>query len=111
MNLGPKSQQPKLYLLSYHRCPPQVQLSHFSGKLSRQPALLVFQELSSTFARMCHLVDETMAELKENTVNIDRTLKQLQEVTVKSKELRGKSAAIEHKLASFEQHYLRDKFE
>ena len=52
-----------------------------------------------------------MAELKENTVNIDRTLKQLQEVTVKSKELRGKSAAIEHKLATFEQHYLRDKFE
>jgi hypothetical protein len=37
------------------------------------------QELSSTFARLCHLVDETTAEMRTNMTHIDRTLKQLQE--------------------------------
>ena len=70
-----------------------------------------FQELSSTFARLCHLVDETTTEMRENMTHIERTLKQLQEVTSKSKDLRGKASGLESKFQLFDQSYLRDNCE
>ena len=67
-----------------------------------------FQDLSSTFARLCHLVDETTAEMKKNLVDIDRSMLELQEVAAKSNQLEGKSADIENKLQKFRQSYLPD---
>jgi hypothetical protein len=60
---------------------------------------------------LCHLVDETTTEMRENMTHIERTLKQLQEVTSKSKDLRGKASGLESKFQLFDQSYLRDNCE
>ena len=68
------------------------------------------QELSSTFARLCHLVDETTADMRDNMSQIEQTLKQLDDVTNRSKDLRGKATMIENKFKLFDQAYLRDEY-
>jgi hypothetical protein len=42
---------------------------------------------------------------------IEQTLKQLDEVTSRSKELRGKASMIENKFKLFDQAYLRDEYD
>ncbi len=68
----------------------------------------VQQELSSTFARLCHLVDDTTGEMKEDIRNIDRALKDLEEAIGRSKVLRNEANFIANKLELFEQTYLSD---
>ena len=45
----------------------------------------VQQELSSTFARLCHLVDESTAEMKEEAKALEREVRQLEEIAGRSK--------------------------
>ena len=45
----------------------------------------VQQELSSTFARLCHLVDESTAEMKEEAKSLEREVRQLEEIAGRSK--------------------------
>ena len=45
----------------------------------------VQQELSSTFARLCHLVDETTSEMKDDIKRIDVELAALKENADRSK--------------------------
>ena len=45
----------------------------------------VQQELSSTFARLCHLVDESTAEMKEEAKSLEREVRQLEEIASRSK--------------------------
>merc|ERR1712242_616634 len=54
----------------------------------------VQQELSSTFARLCHLVDESTAEMKE-----------LEDIASKAKVLRNQATFLANKLEMFESTY------
>merc|ERR1712059_97659 len=60
----------------------------------------VQQELSSTFARLCHLVDETTAEMKEEARNME-----LEEIAARSKVLRNQASFLSNKLEMFETTY------
>jgi len=68
----------------------------------------VQQELSSTFARLCHLVDETTAELKEDAKNLDRVVRELEETGSRAKVLRNQATFLNNKLEMFDQTYLRE---
>merc|ERR1711872_1130154 len=67
----------------------------------------VQQELSSTFARLCHLVDESTAEMKDNAKTMDRNIKELEEIASKAKVLRNQASFLGNKLEMFESTYLQ----
>merc|ERR1719282_1805886 len=67
----------------------------------------VQQELSSTFARLCHLVDESTAEMKDNAKTMDRNIKELEEIAAKAKVLRNQASFLGNKLEMFESTYLQ----
>merc|ERR1712083_880543 len=67
----------------------------------------VQQELSSTFARLCHLVDESTAEMKEEAKALEREVRQLEEIAGRSKVLRNQAAFLSNKLEMFESTYLQ----
>merc|ERR1712029_601751 len=66
----------------------------------------VQQELSSTFARLCHLVDESTAEMKDNAKTMERNIKELEEIAAKAKVLRNQANFIANKLELFDKTYL-----
>ena len=66
----------------------------------------VQQELSSTFARLCHLVDETTNDLKEGIDKVDETLQRLDEGANRSKVLRNQANFIANKIDLFDRSYL-----
>merc|ERR1719323_1609426 len=68
----------------------------------------VQQELSSTFARLCHLVDETTGEMKDDIKRIDAELAAMEENAARSKVLKNQASFITNKLEMFEQTYLAD---
>merc|ERR1712141_148875 len=61
----------------------------------------VQQELSSTFARLCHLVDESTAEMKEEAKALEREVRQLEEIAGRSKVLRNQATFLGNKLEMF----------
>lgn len=67
----------------------------------------VQQELSSTFARLCHLVDETTAEMREESKQIEKNVKELDEVASSAKKLRNEATFLKRKLDIFEDTYLK----
>lgn len=66
----------------------------------------VQQELSSTFSRLCHLVDQTKIDLQEEISGIDRDINKLEQVATKAKVLRNKANWIDNELDSFISQYL-----
>merc|ERR1712002_300296 len=66
----------------------------------------VQQELSSTFARLCHLVDESTAEMKDNAKTMEREVRQLEEIAGISKVLRNQATFLGNKLEMFSTTYL-----
>merc|ERR1712198_63572 len=66
----------------------------------------VQQELSSTFARLCHLVDESTTDLKESIDRVDVTLQRLDEGANRSKVLRNQATFLNNKLDLFDRSYL-----
>merc|ERR1712241_1488040 len=66
----------------------------------------VQQELSSTFARLCHLVDESTAEMKEEAKSLEREVRQLEEIAGRSKVLRNQATFLGNKLEMFSTTYL-----
>jgi len=66
----------------------------------------VQQELSSTFARLCHLVDESTAEMKEEAKSLERDVRQLEEIAGRSKVLRNQATFLGNKLEMFSTTYL-----
>ena len=66
----------------------------------------VQQELSSTFARLCHLVDETTSEMKDNISGIDRKLQRLDDASNQAKLLKNQANFIANKLERFDQSFL-----
>lgn len=67
----------------------------------------VQQELSSTFARLCHLVDESTAEMKDNAKTMEKNIKELEEIASKAKVLRNQASFLGNKLEMFESTYLQ----
>ena len=66
----------------------------------------VQQELSSTFARLCHLADETTQDMQESIDKIDKSLSKLEEGASRSKVLRNQANFIANKLELFDRTYL-----
>ena len=58
-----------------------------------------------TFARLCHLVDETTNEMKDNINRIDNKLRRLEDASSKSKKLKNQANFIANKLELFDQTY------
>ena len=67
----------------------------------------VQQELSSTFARLCHLVDESTAEMKDSAKSLERDIKELEEIASRAKVLRNQATFLGNKLEMFESTYLQ----
>jgi len=67
----------------------------------------VQQELSSTFARLCHLVDESTAEMKDSVKQMDRNICELEDIGGKAKVLRNQASFLNNKLEMFETTYLQ----
>ncbi|GAB1602171.1 mitofusin-2-like isoform X1 [Argonauta hians] len=67
----------------------------------------VKQELSSTFAIVCHQVDSTKRQLEGEIDQIQKDIDQLKEITSKSKTLRNKADWLDSELKSFTNQYLQ----
>lgn len=65
------------------------------------------RELSSTFARLCHLVDETTSEMDTELKNIASTIRILEEATSSAKVLRNKANYLTNELDLFNAAYLK----
>ncbi|KAL0131158.1 hypothetical protein PUN28_002611 [Cardiocondyla obscurior] len=67
----------------------------------------VQQELSSTFARLCHLVDETTSEMDTELKTIANTLAVLEKAAAKAKHLRNEANFLINELDTFDAAYLK----
>ena len=86
----------------------------------------VQQELSSTFARLCHLVctivndgnlnhnmrtfaqvDESTAEMKDSAKEMEKNYRELEDIAGRAKVLRNQAAFLSNKLEMFESTYLQ----
>ncbi|OAD54754.1 Transmembrane GTPase Marf [Eufriesea mexicana] len=67
----------------------------------------VQQELSSTFARLCHLVDDATSEMDSELKNIASTVRILEEATSSAKVLRNKANYLINELDLFDAAYLK----
>lgn len=66
----------------------------------------VQQELSTTFARLCQLVDESATDLNDEMKNLDRELSMLTQSTEVSKLLRNKAELLKVELKQFDDTFL-----
>lgn len=66
----------------------------------------VQQELSTTFARLCQLVDESATDLNDEMKNLDRELNMLTQSTEVSKLLRNKAELLKVELKQFDDTFL-----
>jgi len=66
----------------------------------------VQQELSSTFARLCHMVDESTTEMKDSARQIEQSVKELEETGTRAKVLKNQATFLNNKLELFESSYL-----
>lgn len=67
----------------------------------------VQQELSSTFARLCHLVDEATTEMDKQLKELEVEVSSLENASSKAKVLRNKANYLAHELELFEDAYLK----
>ncbi|XP_025082569.1 mitofusin-2-like isoform X2 [Pomacea canaliculata] len=95
------------------RCFKQQYVEYASSKLRLIVDLTSFncshqvqQELTSTFARLCHQADMTRQQLEESLKDMDKNLQQLQQVASASKTLRNKADFLDSELMSFCSQYL-----
>ncbi len=65
-----------------------------------------FRELSSTFARLCHLVDENLTDMQNDIKQLETELRALDEVATSAKVLRNKANYLAGELDRFDQSYL-----
>lgn len=69
--------------------------------------VLFYRELSSTFARLCHLVDESTDEMSTRIKKLDKEVKLLEDAATSAKVLRNKANYVARELEMFEEAYLR----
>ncbi|XP_054160587.1 transmembrane GTPase Marf-like [Oppia nitens] len=68
----------------------------------------VQQELSSTFARLCHLIDEVMADIKTEMKQLDEQIRQLSDCSSIARRLKNKANYLNDDLSKFTNDYLKD---
>jgi len=66
----------------------------------------VQQELSSTFARLCHLVDENLTDMQADIAQMEAELRSLDQVASAAKVLRNKANYLAGELDRFDKDYL-----
>jgi len=71
--------------------------------------ILFPRELSSTFARLCHLVDSSTAEMEQDMKQLECEIQSLEELTSATKLLRNKANYLANELDLFDSAYLSDK--
>ncbi|CAL8148072.1 unnamed protein product [Orchesella dallaii] len=69
----------------------------------------VQQELSSTFARLCHLVDSSTSEMEQEMKQLESEIQKLEELTASSKLLKNKANYLISELDMFDSAYLSEK--
>lgn len=67
----------------------------------------VQQELSGTFARLCHLVDEATDAMDRESKQLDEKIRELETAAADAKVLKNKANYISHELDLFEDAYLK----
>lgn len=67
----------------------------------------VQQELSGTFARLCHVVDEATTEMDKQLKALEIEVNSLENASSKAKVLRNKANYLGHELELFEDAYLK----
>lgn len=67
----------------------------------------VQQELSGTFARLCHLVDEATTDMDKNLKSLEIEITDLENAASRAKVLRNKANYLTHELELFEDAYLK----
>lgn len=67
----------------------------------------VQQELSSTFARLGHLVDEVVNEMDVEIKKLDSEITKMDEATTNARTLRNKAGYLTSELETFSQQYLQ----
>lgn len=67
------------------------------------------RELSSTFARLCHLVDEATHEMDAEIKTLDRQVRMLEEAANSAKVLRNKATYLNKELLIFDETYLNNQ--
>jgi mitofusin len=70
---------------------------------------LLYRELSSTFARLCHLVDSTTADMEQEVKQLDEQILTLEELSSAAKLLKNKANYLINELNLFDKAYLSDK--
>lgn len=103
--------------LTSANCSHQVQqyvefiLSNIEMSLFIESILTLFlydcRELSSTFARLCHLVDETTSEMDTELKHIASTIRIVEDATSSAKVLRNKANYLTNELDLFDTAYLK----
>ena len=76
------------------------------GPITKRPPLA--RELSGTFARLCHLVDESIGDMRGEVTQLDAEIAELDAVAGSAKTLRNKATYIASQLAAFASSYLTD---
>lgn len=66
-----------------------------------------FRELSSTFARLCQLVDEATTDMNEDLRSLEAELRALEEASTSAKVLRNKANYLTKELEMFDDAYLK----
>jgi mitofusin len=67
----------------------------------------VQQELSGTFARLCHVVDEATGDMDKQLKELERDVATLENAAGRAKVLRNKANYLAHELELFEDAYLK----
>jgi len=67
------------------------------------------RELSSTFARLCHLVDSSTSEMEHEMKQLDLAIATLEELSGAAKLLKNKANYLINELNMFDKAYLIDK--
>jgi mitofusin len=66
-----------------------------------------YRELSSTFARLCHLVDEATNDMDAEIKTLDKEIKQLEEAANSAKVVQNKGNYITKQLELFDDAFLK----
>lgn len=67
----------------------------------------VQQELSGTFARLCHVVDEATSDMYNESKELETNVETLENAAARAKVLRNKANYLAHELELFEDAYLK----
>jgi len=66
-----------------------------------------YRKLSSTFARLCHLVDEATSDMDAEIKTLDKEIKLLEEAANSAKVLRNNANYITQQLEIFDDAFLK----